>query len=97
MAIVKQCDRCGKFYNPYPMSNNPNMYNALRRVQMTDSNMVELITSSPIDLCLDCICEFDKFMDMSDIKMIPESASLEVSDLHERYTKKIDPSSTEDL
>lgn len=39
MAIVKQCDRCGKFYNPYPMSNNPNMYNALRRVQMTDSNM----------------------------------------------------------
>lgn len=80
MAIVKQCDRCGKFYTPYPMSNNPNIYNALRRVQMTDSNMVELITSSPIDLCKECMCEFDKFMDMSDM----------------RYAKIIDPSSTEE-
>ena len=48
---------------------------------MTDSNMVELTSSSPIDLCKECMCEFDKFMDMSDM----------------RHAKKIDPSSTEDL
>lgn len=81
MAIVKQCDRCGKFYNPYPISNKPQMYNALRRVKMSDSNLTELSKSSHIDLCKECMCEFDKFMDMSDM----------------RYAKKIDPSSTEDL
>ena len=72
MAIAKQCDRCGKFYNPYPMSNNPNnnpnMYNALRRIRMNNSNMVELTGSSPIDLCEECMSEFDKFINMSDMR-----------------------------
>ena len=39
MAIAKQCDRCGKFYNFYLASDadihkGTNMYNALKRVQM---------------------------------------------------------------
>lgn len=81
MAIVKQCDRCGKFYKPYLMTNNPNIYNSLRRINMTDSNTVELTSSSPIDLCRECMIEFDKFINMSDMK----------------YAKINDPLSKEDL
>lgn len=63
MAIVKQCDRCGKFYNHYP-TEGPSMYNALRRIKMNDIDTFVRSSSLPIDLCKECMWEFDKFMDM---------------------------------
>lgn len=69
MAIAKQCDRCGKFYNYYLTSGadvheGDDMYNALKRVQMNRTGSYVLSDSSPIDLCKECMHEFDNFMDM---------------------------------
>lgn len=80
MAIVKQCDRCGKIYNHYPMSNSANIYNALKRVRTNPSNTGDLTYSLPIDMCRECMIEFDKFINMSDMK----------------YAKKNDPLSKEE-
>lgn len=69
MAIAKQCDRCGKFYNFYLASDadihkGTNMYNALKRVQMNRTSTYMFSDSLPIDLCKECMYEFNNFMDM---------------------------------
>jgi hypothetical protein len=63
MAIAKQCDRCGKFYSYY-LASGDDIYNALKRVQMNRTGSYVLSDSSPIDLCKECMYEFDNFMDM---------------------------------
>lgn len=68
MAIVKQCDRCSKIYNHYPdPMSPPYKYNALRRITMNASNTDEQISQkSHIDLCRECMCDFDSFMSMKE-------------------------------
>lgn len=63
MSIAKQCDRCGKFYGYY-ITSDAGKYNALKRVNMTDT---AALSSSPcIDLCKECMHDFDNFMDMKE-------------------------------
>lgn len=68
MAIVKQCDRCGKIYNHYSTTGSKVEYNAFMLVVTNCSNTVELEHSSPLDLCKKCMRELGDFMDMKKIK-----------------------------
>lgn len=61
MAIAKKCDRCGKFYEHYPIGNIPGEYNALEKVRLGKNGAVEY-RSSDMDLCPDCMYSFVKFM-----------------------------------
>ena len=63
MAIVKRCNRCGKTYNHYQHDN----YNAIKRVKTDATNTFIFCSSTPIDLCEECMHEFDKFMDIKEI------------------------------
>lgn len=60
MAMVNKCDRCGKLYEHYPTGNKL-QYNAIRRIQRNAiGNTIN--SSYAIDLCPECINEFEKFM-----------------------------------
>lgn len=61
MAIAKKCDRCGKFYEHYPIGNIPGEYNAIEKVRLGKNGAVEY-RSSDMDLCPDCMYSFVKFM-----------------------------------
>lgn len=54
MAITKKCDRCGKFYEHYPVGNRPGKYNAVAKVRRGSNGGTEY-TSKPLDLCPDCM------------------------------------------
>ena len=66
MAIAKKCDRCGKFYEHYPIGNIPGEYNAIEKVRLGKNGAVEY-RSSDMDLCPDCMYSFVKFMKGSKI------------------------------
>ena len=66
MAIAKKCDRCGKFYEHYPVGNWPGEYNAIEKVRLGKNGAVEY-RSSDMDLCPDCMYSFVKFMKGSKI------------------------------
>lgn len=66
MALAKKCDRCGKFYEHYPIGNIPGEYNAIEKVRLGKNGAVEY-RSSDIDLCPDCMYSFVKFMKGSKI------------------------------
>lgn len=66
MAIAKKCDRCGKFYEHYPVGNWPGEYNAVAKVRRGSNGGTEY-TSKPLDLCPDCMYAFVKFMKGSKI------------------------------
>ena len=62
MAMAKKCDRCGKLYEHYPNpTGNKLQYNAIREIQR---NVIgnTINSSYIIDLCPECMSEFDKFM-----------------------------------
>lgn len=60
--IAKKCDRCGKFYEHYPVGNKF-QYNAIRRIQRTAAGeTVTCIRNLTTDLCPECMDEFEKFM-----------------------------------
>ena len=62
MALAKKCERCGKMYEHYPMGNKI-QWNTIRKIQRnTVSNTVNGAYTSPIDLCPECMNEFEKFM-----------------------------------
>ena len=60
MALAKKCDRCGKLHEHYPKGSTI-QYNAVRRTQVRDDGII-LGQGDVIDLCEDCMAEFDKFM-----------------------------------
>lgn len=62
MSLAKKCDRCGKFYEHYPINNPPKECNALEKVRLGKHGAVEY-RDSYIDLCQDCMDSFVKFMD----------------------------------
>lgn len=66
MAIAKKCDRCGKFYEHYPIGNIPGEYNAVKKVRLGEHGRLEG-GSSDMDLCPDCMYSFVKFMKGSKI------------------------------
>ena len=66
MALAKKCDRCGKFYEHYPIGNIPGEYNAVAKVRRGSNGGTEY-TSKPLDLCSDCMYSFVKFMKGSKI------------------------------
>lgn len=66
MAIAKKCDRCGKFYEHYPVGNQPGEYNGIAKVRLGKNGAVEY-RCSDIDLCQDCMNAFNKFMRGSNI------------------------------
>ena len=60
MALAKKCERCGKMYEHYPMGNKL-QHNAIRRIQRNAiGNTIN--SSYAIDLCPECMNEFEKFM-----------------------------------
>lgn len=63
MAIVKQCDRCGKIYNHYPMTDSPRIYNAFKLVRKNSLNTA-MNCSRSVDLCGECMYELRNFMSM---------------------------------
>lgn len=61
MANAKKCDRCGKFYNPYPIGDAVGAYNSVRKAR-TNSVGAILCERDPIDLCEQCMCELNEFL-----------------------------------
>ena len=72
MAIAKKCDRCGKFYEHYPIGNIPGEYNAIEKVRLGKNGAVEY-RSSDMDLCPDCMYSFVKFMKGSKVVEVKNS------------------------
>lgn len=62
MAMAKKCDRCGKLYEHYPKGNK-SQSNAIRKIQRDAfGGIANTIQNSVIDLCQECMDEFEKFM-----------------------------------
>ena len=62
MAMAKKCDRCGKLYEHYPKGNK-SQSNAIRRIQRDAfGGIANTIHDLIIDLCPECMSEFDEFM-----------------------------------
>ena len=62
MALAKKCDRCGKLYEHYPMVNKTE-WNAIRKIQRNPvGDTVNSAYTPAIDLCPECMNEFEKFM-----------------------------------
>lgn len=60
MAMAKKCDRCGKLYEHYPKGKLIGN-NAIRTLFKTEYGDLS-IPDKTIDLCQECMSEFDKFM-----------------------------------
>ena len=56
MALARKCDRCGKYYDYY--YEGPNAIRALSK----DEKGAIIREEHTIDLCLDCMVEFNLFM-----------------------------------
>lgn len=61
MALAKKCDRCGKFYDSYPIGDVPGVYNSVRRYRKI-GEAKQTFESEIKDLCPECMEAFDKFM-----------------------------------
>ena len=66
MALAKKCDRCGKFYEHYPIGDPPRTGNAVGRMRR-GRDLSDKITLDVMDLCPDCMESFDRFMKGTDI------------------------------
>jgi len=60
MALARKCGRCGKYYDHYPIGNKT-QFNSVQRKQYTSDDRF-VFHQDKIDLCSDCMAEFDKFM-----------------------------------
>lgn len=60
MALAKICDRCGKYYRYYP-EGNKERYNVIRKCKIGKDGGL-LYSSDIIDLCPECMDEFNNFM-----------------------------------
>lgn len=60
MAMAKKCDRCGKLYEHYPKGKLIGN-NAIRRLCKNEYGGI-IFQDNTIDLCQECMSEFDKFM-----------------------------------
>lgn len=60
MALARKCGRCGKYYDHYPIGNKREYNSIQRRQYRLDDGFVD--RQDKIDLCPDCMSEFDKFM-----------------------------------
>ena len=60
MSLAKKCDRCGKFYEHYPVGNS-GACNAIKKVRRHLGGTVDVFAAT-IDLCPDCMAAFEKFM-----------------------------------
>lgn len=60
MALAKKCNRCGKYYDPYPAGNR-NRCNGIRKCFILDNGTVSY-NNDAIDLCEECMKAFDEFM-----------------------------------
>lgn len=65
MAVAKKCDRCGKFYDHYPIGNQSGIYNSVCRLRTDgfEANKI-LYQERHHDLCPDCMDDFKTFMEM---------------------------------
>lgn len=62
MAMAKKCDRCGKLYEHYPKGNKAQS-NAIRKIQRDAlGGTVNAYSEWVMDLCPECMNEFEKFM-----------------------------------
>ena len=66
MALAKKCDRCGKFYEHYPIGDQPGVFNAVGRMRRVRDSSRETALNI-MDLCQDCMESFDRFMKGTDI------------------------------
>lgn len=58
MALVKQCDRCGKFYKNYSSG-----YNTIKEFKTNCcKEAVENSFGRTYDLCRECMEDFEEFM-----------------------------------
>lgn len=60
MSLAKKCDRCGKFYEHYPIG-NPGAYNAINKIRRGLDGTIDFYDT--IDLCPDCMASFERFME----------------------------------
>ena len=61
MANAKKCDRCGQFYDNYPIGNSVGIYNGIRRVRKDEFGSI-MAERETIDLCEKCMSEFAEFL-----------------------------------
>ena len=60
MALAKKCDRCGKLYEHY-FNSKKSQYNAIKRLCKSEKGNI-MDEEKSIDLCPECMSEFNKFM-----------------------------------
>ena len=61
MSLAKKCDRCGKLYEHWPISNQLGTHNAIKLIQ-TISSGERICERDTYDLCRECMADFKKFM-----------------------------------
>lgn len=57
MALAKKCDRCGKFYDHYPIDDTVLQYNAVRMIQKKFTGETKN-SHAAYDLCPECMASF---------------------------------------
>lgn len=57
MALAKKCDRCGKFYDHYPIDDTVRQYNAVRTIQKKFTGETKN-SHAAYDLCPECMASF---------------------------------------
>ena len=60
MSLAKKCNRCGKYYDHYPKGSKI-QYNGVQRFFRDEYGGMTRIDEA-LDLCLECMDAFDKFM-----------------------------------
>ena len=56
MALAQKCDRCGKFYDHYPVAHK-SQFNALRTIQRNTTGG-DINGCATYDLCPECMASF---------------------------------------
>lgn len=63
MAILKQCDRCGKTYKNYIACSNGPYYNTIGQFKTNcHGETIDGPYGMTYDLCCECMTEFEEFM-----------------------------------
>ena len=62
MALVKKCDRCGKFYEAYNTAKDSENINGIMTLNLDDQR--KYYSHDPLDLCPECKDAFEKWFRM---------------------------------
>lgn len=69
MALARKCDRCGRFYEHYPVGNQNGVWNSVQLIRKSITGSL-ISDKGTMDLCCYCMNDLQKFLRNSNMTVV---------------------------